>query len=297
VLALLLGIVMAVDAPSYAAIGAELVPEDDLGNAIALSSVINGLGRIIGMSIAGALVATGGPGLIFVLNAMTYLAVIAVLHRLPEAATRTIHRSAPGDDGLLGGLRFVARTPVIIACASLAFVVAAFGRNFQVTMAAMSESVFHTGARGYGALSVVFAVGALVGGLVAARCSRYAVSIVVSVALTASALQFVSAAVPSFTTFAAVLFPIAIAAVVFDSIALATVQIAAGDAHRGRVVALFASAVMLGTTVGAPLLGWLADTQGGRTSLAVGGVVVFGAATVVGITHERLHVPWRLRTS
>ena len=273
-LALALGLVMAMDAPSYAALGAELVPREILPNAIALGSIVNGLGRIIGMSLAGVLIAAIGPGMIFMLNAVSYLVVVAVLCTLPRTGVRVIARSPDDERGIGAALRFVARTPAILAAASIAFVVAAFGRNFQVTMAAMSKSVFGAGARGYGELSVIFAIGALFGGLVAARVRHHGVRIVIVVAGVASTLQIVSAFTPSFPTFAVAIFPIAISAVVFDTAALATVQLAAGDAHRGRVIALFTTMAMLGASAGAPTLGWLADHYGARVALALGGSVV-----------------------
>jgi predicted MFS family arabinose efflux permease len=214
------------------------------------------------------------------LNAGSYLVVVAVLCSLPRTELRQVTRSPRGEGGIRAAFQYVMKTPAITAAASVAFMVAAFGRNFQLTMAAMSNSVFGAGSHGYGELSVVFAIGALCGGLVAARVRHHSLRVVVLVAVAASSLQIASAFTPSFPAFAAAMFPVAIAAVVFDTAALATVQLAAGDAQRGRVIALFTTMAMLGATAGAPTLGWLADHYGARASLAAGGLVVLlGCAT------------------
>lgn len=280
--ALLLGVVMAVDGPSNGALGAELVPEDDLGNAIALGSVSNGLGRIVGMSLAGVLVATVGPGPIFLVNAMSFIPVALVVARLPRRAVRSASTGSPreNDSG------YVARPYVIALAAAVAFFVSAFGRNYQVTMAAMSNSVFNAGARGYGLLSVVFAMGALAGGVVAARVRGHRLRLVLLVAAAGSALQFAGAFMPTLASFAFVIFPIAVVAVVFDTVTSCVVQLAAGDAYRGRAIAVLGTVSMLGMTVGGPALGWMADRFGGRVSLECGAAIVLAGIAIVAVLHR-----------
>ncbi len=292
-LALALGLVIAIDGPSNAAFGAELVPNEDLASAVALGSVMNGLGRILGMSAAGVLVATVGAGPIFVANGLSYLVVAAVVARIPVGELRLIERPRGKDAGLRSGLQRARRTPAIALTATIALVVAAFGRNYQVTMAAMSQSVFRSGARGYAECSLVFAVGAVCGGLLAARLRLARVRGVVLVALAGSALEFVAGVAPSLAAFASVVLPIAAAAVMFDTAALCVVQLAAGDALRGRALAILGTTSMIGATLGAPTLGWTADHAGARASLELGSVVV-GASTLalaaVVVTWSARHV-------
>jgi MFS family permease len=279
--ALLLGLVMAVDGPSTGALGAELVPEADLGNAIALGSVVNGLGRILGMSIAGVLVATAGAGPIFLLNGVSYLAVVFVVARLPVHAPR----ARRADRSERSSTRHIGRAPVIAAAAAVAFFVSAFGRNYQVTMAAMAKTTYNAGAGGYGTLSVVFAVGALVGGVVAARVRHHRLQLVVGAAVAGSLLQLAGAFMPTFASFAVTIFQIAIVAVVFDTITSCVVQHAAGDAFRGRAIAALGTVSMLGVTIGGPTLGWLADHFGPRASLQYGASLVLLGTAVVASVH------------
>jgi predicted MFS family arabinose efflux permease len=219
-----------------------------------------------------------GPGAIFLANGGSYLVVVAVLGGLNTRDVRPMERSNHRESGIVAGLQHARRSPSIVVAAVLAFVVAAFGRNYQVTMAAMSTSVFRTGATGYGALSVVFAIGALFGGVAATRVRHHRARTVVVIALVAAALEMSCALAPSLLVFAAVIFPIAMTAVMFDTVVSCVVQTASGDAHRGRTLALLATVSMLGATAGAPTLGWLCDHIGGRVSLELGGVVVLVAA-------------------
>jgi MFS family permease len=280
-ISLLVGVVVAIDGPSSGAFGAALVGDDDLGNAVALAGLANGLGRILGMSAAGVLVATVGPAPVFLVNALSYCAVAAVVLALRATAAAepvSVHREATG---IRAGLRYASRSSSILVAGALAFVVAAFGRNYQVTMAAMSHSVFRTGARGYGELSAVFAVGALCGGVLAARLHRPTLRLAALVASAGAVLQLVGGIAPTFSVFALVVFPIAIAAVVFDTAAQCVVQLAAGDVYRGRMLGLLGTVSMLGASAGGPTLGWVADRFGGRASLQLGALAVLAGIGVV----------------
>jgi hypothetical protein len=154
-------------------------------------------------------------------------------------------------------------------------------------MAVMSRSVFGSGARGYGVLSVVFAAGALGGGLLAARLVRPTLRIVVGAAAIAGVLELAGAVAPTLFAFAMCIAPIAVIAVLFDTTVLAIVQGAAIDTHRARVIALLSTVSMLGATAGGPMLGWFADALNGRAALALGGTVVLVAAGGVGLVAQR----------
>jgi MFS family permease len=116
---------------------------------------------------------------------------------------------------------------------------------------------------------------------------KHTLLVVVAVAGAASALQLTSAFAPSFLAFATCIYPIAIAAVVFDTAALSVVQLAAPDGHRARVVALLGTVSMLGATAGGPTLGWMADRLGGRASLGLGALVVIAGTAVVTTVVQR----------
>jgi MFS family permease len=290
VLAVGVGLVAVLDTPAATVLGADLVPEEDLGNAIALGSISGSAARVAGMAAAGIVIAAAGVGVVFVANAVSYLAVVAALVRiggtdaafrqLPAPDAGELTESMMGGDGVRAGLAYIRAHPRLPVLLALLFVLGSFGRNFQVTMAAMTADTFHAGAAAYGAASTAFAAGAVLGAVVAARLKRLGVAVLLSAAATAAGLQAVSGLAPHLTAFFVSLVPIAAAAVVIDTAAGATIQLSTRPALRGRVTAVAAIVSGAAGAVGGPVLGWLAESAGPRHALLVGGTVAL-VATVL----------------
>src|SRR6185369_127667 len=133
------GLVASLEGPIMGRYNATIVPPSLLGNALSLGSLITSTGRILGMAVGGVMLAAIGPAVLLGANAVSFLAVVAALmtvrpHAAPEQA------AAPKDarGGLRAGLAYVARQPVVLTVLGLALVLGSLGRNYQVTMAAMS---------------------------------------------------------------------------------------------------------------------------------------------------------------
>jgi MFS family permease len=280
-LAVAVGCVCAVDLPTAAAFGTELVAPEDLPNAAALGAAANSMGRIVGMALAGIAVATVGVAPVFLANAVSYLAVVAALLAVRPAEMRMAHGGA-GDRRIRHAFRAIRRMPVLVGTLVLAFVVAAFGRNYQLTMATMSMSVLHRGASGYGTLSTVFAVGAFAGALVAARLTRVGMRVLIAAAAAAGALELMAATMPDLGTFAACILPIAVVAVLFDTALGVVVALGVDHAIRGRALALLAMTSTGGAAIGGPLLGWSVQHLGTRLTLGAAGVTSLVAALAIG---------------
>src|SRR3954451_7137130 len=123
--ALALGLVNAADTPAHGAFGAELVGEAELGNAVALGSVFNSAGRIIGMAIGGLVVAAFGAAPVFLLNGCSYFAVVGALATL-RADAAALPRIAPArEGGARDVVRFVAATPALLGALALVLLVSA----------------------------------------------------------------------------------------------------------------------------------------------------------------------------
>jgi MFS family permease len=166
-------------------------------------------------------------------------------------------------------------------------VVAAFGRNYQVTMAAMVIGPLHAGAGAYGVCSTAFAVGGVLGACATALLGPPRPGALVGVAAGAAALQVLAGIAPTLGTFVAVLVPVAIGAVVVDTLVVASVQLATPGEARGRAASVVALAGMGGSAVGALALGALADRWGGRAALVLGGGAVLAATLVVSVARAR----------
>ncbi|WP_211266852.1 MFS transporter [Nonomuraea candida] len=272
------GIVGALGGPALGRFGAEVVPPDDLPNAMALGSVLNSAGRILGMSLAGALLPVTGNGGLFVLNAASFFVVIAavLVMRREEFHVLAVSERQPG--AVAEGLRYVLRTPWLLVVLALWFVSGSLGRNFQVTMAAMSAGPLAAGAGGYGLLSTVFAVGTVLGGFLAATRPHLTLRLLLVTAFTTGVAQALSGLMPSLWTFAAVMLPIAAGAVALDTTVSARAQLDSPEAMRGRVIAALSIVSAAAGAVGGPLLGRLSDTLGPRVALEIGGVACVAAA-------------------
>jgi MFS family permease len=155
-----------------------------------------------------------------------------------------------------------------------------FGMNFPIFISTMAVTVFHAGATEYGLLTSIMAVGTIVGALLAAGRDRPRfIFLFVGAALFGVGLAL-GAVMPNFLLFGLALVVVGVAALTFSTSTTSLMQLSTTPAMRGRVMAL-RLALALGTTpVGAPLVGWIADTFGPRWSLAVGAASGFAAAIV-----------------
>src|SRR5262249_30223014 len=168
VLAILLGVVNAFDIPVRQSFVAEMVGREDLINAIALNSSMMNSARIIGPAIAGILVSLVGEGWCFLLNGLSYLAVIIGLLFI------TAGKSPPGDDpgsrweAILEGFRFVVHTHPVRALLLLLGVVSLMGMPYSVLMPIFADDILHGGPRALGVLMGAAGVGALLGAVLLA---------------------------------------------------------------------------------------------------------------------------------
>lgn len=282
VAAVVAGLVNAVEGPANTAFGPELVGRENLANAIAIGSVVSSGGRILGMALAGVVMASAGAAAAFYLNAATFLAVVAALLAMRPSELRSVGRApkAPGLSQLREGVAHVVSSPVLLTTVALAGALSLFGRNYQVTMAAMSEGPLRAGAGGYGLASTAFGIGAVLGAVWAARLPRARIRFLLGAAAATGVLQFLAAFSPTIEVLVALVLPVAAGAVVIDTMTVSLTQLATHDALRGRVAAVVGLASTGGAAVGAMFLGWIADAVGPRAALAGGGVFVLGAVAV-----------------
>ena len=165
VLATLLGIVNAFDVPARQSFLIEMVGREDLLNAIALnSSMFNGA-RVAGPAIAGVLVAVVGEGWCFLLNGVSYLAVIAGLFMMRIEKTKPVHDGAAPLEKLREGFRFARHTKPIRALLVLVGVVSFMALPYTVLMPIFAVKILHGGASAYGTLMGAVGVGAMFGAL------------------------------------------------------------------------------------------------------------------------------------
>jgi len=276
----LLGCVTAFDSPARHTFIPELVGEADLSNAVGLNSTSFNGARMIGPAIAGVVIAAVGTGWVFIVNAVSFVAVLVSLGML---RAEEIHPSgqAPGaTGGLIDGLRYVWRRPDLKTILLMLFLVGTFGLNFAIYISTMAVMVFHAGADQFGLLTSMMAVGSVVGALLSARRERPRVSLLFVGALVFGIGFALAAVMPSFWLFGATLVLIGVSAQTFTTTATSAVQLSTEPAVRGRVMALLLSVALGGLSLGAPLVGWIANRFGPRSALVVASASGFAAALV-----------------
>jgi MFS family permease len=292
--AFLLGCVSAFDSAARQTFVAELVGEQDLSNAVGLNSTSFNAARMIGPAIAGVLIAAVGSGWVFLINSASFVAVLCSLYCLRVEALHRSPKGGPGRGGLIDGFRYVWRRPDIKAILLMLFLIGTFGVNFPIFISTMSVGVFHAGAGQFGLLTSMMAIGSVAGALLSARRERPGMGVIVAAAAIFGLGFCIAAAMPSYGLFGCALVVIGLSAQTFSTTANSTIQLSTDPDMRGRVIALFLAIALGATPIGAPFVGWVADTFGPRWALGVGAASGFGAV-IVAIHYFAKHRGLRLR--
>ena len=292
VFAFLQGCVAAFDAPARQTFVSELVAEEHLSNAVALNSTSFNAGRMIGPAAAGVLIAAVGTGWVFLINALSFGAVLIALGVMRVHELRP--RVKPKTRGRLSeGFRYIWQRPDLKAGIIMLFLVGTFGLNFPIFISTMAVSVFHKGAGQFGLLTSVMAIGSVIGALMAAKRSRPSMPILLGGAALFGAGLSLAAVMPTYGWYAFALTIVGVAAQTFTTSANGLMQMSTEASMRGRVMAIFL-AVALGTTpIGAPTMGWIADAYGPRWAVAAGALSGVLAA-FVGLRYLIVHREMRL---
>jgi len=277
-LAFVVGVFSAVDAPIRISFNTELVGKDDLPNAVSLNSANFNLGRLIGPAASGFLIAFFGTGPSFLVNSFSYLAIMFALSRL---RTDELHKVAkPNRSASLSeAFRYVFANRNIAIVMLTVFFATTFGLNYQIFMAVMATTVFDKGPTEFGALGTFLAIGSFSGALLAARLEHLRRPSVIALGAVGFGLSLTTIAfAPSYEMFALAL-PLGgcIALLTLVS-ANSYVQTSTRQELRGRVMGIYLLIFMGGTPLGSPLIGWLAEVIGIRNTIFACGLVVAGGA-------------------
>jgi MFS family permease len=276
-----LGCATAFDAPASQTFVSELVGDRDLSNAVALNSTSFNVARMVGPALAGVLLATLGTGWAFLLNAGSYLAVLGALAALRAGAMHAGARAPRQRNAFAEGFRYVRARPDLVAIFVMLFLIGTFGLNFTIFISTMAVSVFHEGAGRYGLLMSIMAVGTISGSLLAARRAHPRIELLLGSAGLFGVGCALAAVMPTYWLFGAALVLIGVSALTFANSTNSLLQLGTEPAMRGRVMAMRLAIALGGTPIGAPMVGWVADTAGPRWALGVGAASGFAAAAVL----------------
>jgi MFS family permease len=273
-LSLFLGIINAFDTPVRQAMIVEMIGNrEDLGNAIALnSSMMNGA-RLVGPSVAGILIATVGEGMCFLLNAVSYVAVIAALLAMRLAPTSMRAQRAHIWQAWHEGVTYAFGSPAIRSVLLLLAVVSFMGMPYATLLPIFAQDVLHGDAQTLGFLMAAAGVGALAGAMfLASRESVLGLETVLVVAATifgAGLIAFAAARVSWLSC--ALMIVSGFGMMVHMAAANTLVQTLVDDDKRGRVMSLHTMAVRGMVPLGSLLAGALASHLGAPATLTLGG--------------------------
>ncbi|WP_433445039.1 MFS transporter [Nonomuraea sp. CA-141351] len=271
-LALSLGTFTAIDGPARNAFIAELVDREQLPSAVSLSAAQFNIARILGPASAGMIVALAGSGVVFLLNAASYLAALGSL--LSLRADQPQHSSRRDNRKLIDAFQHIRTRPHLLLPITLIGLIGTFGFNFQVTTALMTTTVFHSDPVAFGYVSACYAAGSLVGAILAAGCSTPPTPArLITSAVVFGVLEAISGLAPGCPAFMTALLPTGLASAIVLTTANAMTQLNAGPGMRGRVMSIYLLVLLGGTPIGAPLAGLISDTLGARYTLILGGLI------------------------
>ena len=296
--AAVLGISTAIDAPIRQAFTSEIVGHSDVANAVSLNSANFNAGRLVGPALSGFLIAHFSTGPSFIINATTYLFVIAALVAMREKDF-FIHKKEETLGTIREGVRYAMARPDLYVVMALVFFAATFGLNFQIFNALMATKEFGKGPASYGLLGTFIAVGSLTGALLSARLERFRnTRYIIKLGILFSFSVMVLSIAPSYLWYAVWLPVCGITALTMLISANSYVQTHSDPAVRGRVMGIYLLIFMGGTPFGSLLIGWMTETIGVRETIAAcGGVSLLAAVVIWVIFKDKVEEPADLRVS
>lgn len=291
VLAFLLGLVQAFEMPARHSFVAQLVPREDLPNAIALNSSLFHLARFVGPAVAGVLVAWMGEGWVFLVNGLTFIGVLFALHAVRLPSPPAEERAAAGGRRLVEGLRFAWGHSTVRAALLMVATASLFGSSSAVLMPVFAAEVFGSGAKSLGWLLGALGAGSLAGALMLAHRGTVGglERLIAAMGVTAGIAYLVFAHTHSLVG--------ALLVLPFSSYALTTliassnayIQLNVPDRLRGRVMALFTLALHGMMPLGQALQGAAAELLGAPYTVAIAGTLLALAAAAFGWRVRRTH--------
>jgi MFS family permease len=272
-----LGLINAFDVPTRQSMIFDMVGREDLRHAIALNSMMFNLARVIGPSLAGALIAVTGEGVCFAVNALSFAAVLTslILIRLPPKAPRGhVHPLRE----IVEGYRFSLASPQIRMSLMLVAVSSCFGAAYLSLMPAFARDLLHGDAASYGTLMAGVGVGALFGAYGISRLKERWLALVPVVAAACFGLGLIAFS-HSHAMWLSVLLllPTAASLMLLGGTTNTIIQTLAGEEFRGRVISHYTQSFMGMMPWGALLLGWLATRFGVADAVTFGGLVVIAS--------------------
>jgi predicted MFS family arabinose efflux permease len=276
------GLVVAFNLPLRHSLVSDLVPRSEIGRAVAINSMTANTAKVMGPLLAATIIALFGLVVCFVINALTFIAVLYNLTQLrfPERATRPAAENF--RQSLIGGLRYMRSDRTIFLLVMIAFIPTFFCQPFLHLMAVFAEDVFRVGATGLGIMTAAGAAGAVSGGLLSAVIQGgrpRGAAMIVFMGLFGASLVWLAAS-PSMIAALPAIFCAGAMQIAFNSSNNMLVQLSIADEYRGRVLSML-NLTRGFVSLGAATMATLAAFVGMRWSMGLMASVVVLTAGVI----------------
>jgi MFS family permease len=276
------GLILVLDVPSRQQLTYRMVGRETLPNAIALNSSLFNASRIFGPSLAGVIIGFAGVGVCFTVNAISFLAVLLGLFAMRTSEFFQVEKF-PRPEILRGtreGLSYVRKQPRMRIVLGLTLVLSTFCFNFNVTLPVLAYTTLHAHAVVFGILSAVFGAGALAGALVAASRGRASAKVMIIGATVFAGAELLLAPLHGALLAGTLLFFTGAGFTVWSANANASMQLAAPDRLRGRIIGIYFYAFSGTGPLGGLLAGWLCATGGTEAAFFVAGIIGLAGTAV-----------------
>jgi MFS family permease len=275
--ALVGGVTIAFDNPTRRSFVVEMVSAEDMQNAVGLNSALMTSSRVVGPAVAGLLVSTVGFGWCFLLDGVSYVAVLVALWMMRTEDLRPAPITARAKHQVRDGLRYVRSVPELWVPLAMMAVVGTLSYNFQTVFPLFTTRDLHGTGTTFTILFSVVSLGALVGALGTARRRNTSVRGVALAALCYGVAMALMAIVPNQAAAFVVGLALGASSIAFLTASTAIVQIEAAPEMRGRVLALQAMLFLGSTPIGGPIVGWVSQAFGARYAIGLGALAALGA--------------------
>lgn len=278
ILALILGVVNTIDMPTRQSFTIEIAGKEDLMNAIALNSAVFNLARILGPSIGALLMAYFGAGWCFLLNGISFIAVLYGLFNI-NIENHFVRKNNPNKNiikEIKDGLKYIIDNPVLLQTILMVLIVGIFVFNYNILIPVFAKSTLHGGEKTYGNLMAALGIGSLCGAMTVSVKSKagpksktmFISSIMISV-------MFILISFTSNYYVSIILIVLAgIFNIAFSTTANSTLQMKSKDEYRGRVMSVYSLVFAGATPIGNLFVGGMADKTGGQNTFKICGIII-----------------------
>ncbi len=282
-----IGTLQAIDGPARTVFVSELVGPRHLRNAISLNASIFHLGALLGPALSGVLIVAVGSGWAIGTNVVAGLIGIVLVAAIRQRELLIAPRAPSAKGQVREAVRYVLRKPALFWTLTMACFVAVFGMPMPTLLAGLADSVYLTGATGYGLYNSLAAVGAFAAALVSARRSSLRLRTIIFGAMLYGALFALAGLSPIYGLFLALLVGVGFSRILLNVASETMLQFSSNLAIRGRIMAFWALVLVGGQAIGGPVVGFMAELVGPAHAMAICGGVIVAAAAGIALTLAR----------